>query len=635
VSDVRRITITLLVASSLLAVAPYQAKGDPAVFEPGADPAVGVNLISWANFGAGGVEVWEDAVQSIYDAGLRAVSISPLRFVKPSTGEIRLSDGSNTGPDLVHVEAAVARASALGMSITVNPFIEPDGFSKWRAELDFSGAAKTEFWSDYLAYMVEVAEMADAHGAARMNVGTELNALVENPAHNADWLAVIAAVDAAFSGQIGYAANWDDYDHPNLTATIWEHPSVGYMGVDTYAPLATAAEASGVGNPSVASLEASWTSVLDNPAGGFAHGIVAFAAARKGGTGMPFVMTEHGSIPYDESTVAPYAWGGGPPDPYEQRNDYEALMRALDGRAADPIALGRVEEVHLWQWAMPGTEGSFFLLDPGGDLLTHGAKAAQYVAGFVTGDVPDPGAPLDAAEQACVVALNTSLKGVVAAQSKNALVCVRDAARARLGAMSANDCVTADRQNLVVKATQKATAAGAASCASVSPAFGATSAAVVAQAGIDGSTALLHDALGADLDASIIAQADEREAARCQQSVTAAVGKCLEERVKEFNRCKRAALNAGAGTPADLRACTTSDPSGRVARRCNQQAPRADRIRSDITRRCVAEGLDLAAVFPVCATGDAEALHACLASAVSLRACELLNAADALGASCS
>ena len=74
---------------------------------------------------------------------------------------------------------------------------------------------------------------------------------------------MIAAVDAAFSGQIGYAANWDDYDDANLTATIWEHPSVSYMGVDTYVPLASSAQAAGVGNPSVALLETSWASVLD------------------------------------------------------------------------------------------------------------------------------------------------------------------------------------------------------------------------------------------------------------------------------------------------------------------------------------------------------------------------------------
>ena len=121
----------------------------------------------------------------------------------------------------------------------------------------------------------------------------------------------------------------------------------------------------------------------------------------------------------------------------------------------------------------------------------------------------------------------------------------------------------------------------------MAPEFAATSAPVVGQAGIDGALALLHDVLGVDLDASIVAQADDRETARCQQALAGAVGKCVEERVKEFNRCKRTALKAGAGNSDDLRSCMTSDPSGRVARRCDRQAPSSDRIRADIGRRCV------------------------------------------------
>jgi hypothetical protein len=123
-------------ATFALALIATQVAADPAAYEPGLDPGIGVNLIAWSNFGASGEQIWEDAVQDIYDSGLRAVSISPLRFVDPNSGAIRLDGGSTVAPDLVHVEAGVARAAALGMVITINPFIEPDGFSRWRAKLD-------------------------------------------------------------------------------------------------------------------------------------------------------------------------------------------------------------------------------------------------------------------------------------------------------------------------------------------------------------------------------------------------------------------------------------------------------------------------------------------------------------------
>jgi len=65
------------------------ATADPAVYEIGEDPAVGFNLISWWNFGGSGVSTWQNAVQSVYDAGFRSVSISPVRYVTAGHGSDR------------------------------------------------------------------------------------------------------------------------------------------------------------------------------------------------------------------------------------------------------------------------------------------------------------------------------------------------------------------------------------------------------------------------------------------------------------------------------------------------------------------------------------------------------------------
>src|SRR6476620_3454599 len=86
--------VILLVAS--------RAAANPAAYEGGSDPAVGFNLISWFNFGASGASTWQNAVQSVYDAGFRDVSIDPVRFVNISTGQILAT--SPKGPDLSHIE---------------------------------------------------------------------------------------------------------------------------------------------------------------------------------------------------------------------------------------------------------------------------------------------------------------------------------------------------------------------------------------------------------------------------------------------------------------------------------------------------------------------------------------------------
>ncbi|ETX07943.1 MAG: hypothetical protein ETSY2_08275 [Candidatus Entotheonella gemina] len=357
---------------------------NPAIYEPPRDPTIGFNLISWANF-PDGAQVWTNAVQDVYDHGFRSVSISPVRFVNLTTGAIRLSDGTNTGPDPSHIAAAIAHARSLGMLVTVNPFVEPDGFAIWRGAMNFDGLARTQFWQDYTDYLLEMAGIAQANGAHRMTIGTELRAIVRDSRHNADWSNVIDVVNAVFSGQLGYASNWDNYQNDNLISTIWENANIDFMGVDAYFPLVTESQADGIGNPSIALLEESWKGIFDDPASGFLHGVLRFAAARKNGAGMPCVLTEHGTIPYDKTTVQPFSTtpAMNVPDPEEQAHDYKALIRAADHLQERPVSEGRLEEIHIWHWGMPGAEGSLWFLDPEGDAIVTGAMAAQCLVDVV------------------------------------------------------------------------------------------------------------------------------------------------------------------------------------------------------------------------------------------------------------
>ena len=61
---------------------------NPAVYEIGDDPGVGFNLISW--WSGTTAANWQSVVQSMYDAGFREVSISPVRFTNIHTGDIVL-----------------------------------------------------------------------------------------------------------------------------------------------------------------------------------------------------------------------------------------------------------------------------------------------------------------------------------------------------------------------------------------------------------------------------------------------------------------------------------------------------------------------------------------------------------------
>lgn len=364
---------------------------DPAIYEPGIDPGVGFNLVSWANFGGSGASVWENAVQSAHDAGFDEVSLSPIRFYSPGSGSIATT--SSSGPELSHIAAGITRAKSLGMRVTVNPFVEPVGFSNWRGFYNPTpGSAESNtFWSDYEEYLVDVAQIAESNGADSMTVGTELRAITRNSGNNTRWNSVISAVDSEFNGTLGYAANWDNYNHPNVSTAIWQNPAIDFLGIDSYFQNLLSngqADASGAyPNPTfIAQVETAWNNRLDNE-------ILPYAAAQQSGAGLPVEFTEVGYLPYNRTTVSPQN-SGGLLDRDEQNMAFEGLMRALDGRRET----GEFLATHIWQWGMPGSNGSLWNMDPDGGNQPNNQQTAQWLSNFVRNTTP-----VDPPEDATVV----------------------------------------------------------------------------------------------------------------------------------------------------------------------------------------------------------------------------------------
>ncbi len=350
------------------------------------------------NFGANGESTWENAVQSIHDAGFNDVSISPVRFVQVNSNQNpgSIAQSSTRGPELSHIAAGVARAKALGMRVTLNPFVEPvDGtnyFSYWRGQYNPRTGTdeSSRFWNDYEDYLVEVAELGQTYGADAMNVGTELKAITQNSRNSANWTSAIAAVDNVFDGLLGYAANWDNFRNANLTNTIWNNPSIDYMGVDSYfrnlVSNATADASGDLPNESfIGEIETAWNSLLDN-------NILAFAAEQKSGDGMPVELTEVGYLPYNRTSVNPQN-SSGSIDQDEQTMTFMGLMRALDGR------LDELTAAHIWQWGMPGSNGSLWNMNTTNANQPNNVQTTQWLSDFISnpsefvdGDFNDDGA---------------------------------------------------------------------------------------------------------------------------------------------------------------------------------------------------------------------------------------------------
>ena len=195
---------------------------------------------------------------------------------------------------------------------------------------------------------------------------------------------MINAVDAQFSGSLGYAANWDNYNYSNVVSTIWEHSAIDFMGIDSYfTNLLTIEQAANSGTyPNTAfitQVEDAWTAKLENE-------ILLWSGARKSGNGMPVVFTEVGYLPKDYTSRNPQNSAGTALDKDEQNMAFEGLMRALDGRKAT----GDFLAAHVWQWDMLGSGGSEWNMNPNGGSELNNQQTAQWLSSFVNGTNPDP-----------------------------------------------------------------------------------------------------------------------------------------------------------------------------------------------------------------------------------------------------
>lgn len=169
------------------------------------------------------------------------------------------------------------------------------------------------------------------------------------------------------------------------------------------------------------------------------------------------------------------------------------------------------------------------------------------------------------------------------------------------------------------------------------PAFGTAQVDELRAAAEERDLDMGHGILGPDLDLGLIPESTDRDASRCQQLVFRKTQNCEAQMLKEFRRCSTLGFKGKEGpvgatlpfdAPADQALCLDHDPNGRLAKKCDTPGSRPDAIRKAIAKRCVDDGVDLAAAFPGCGTGDGEALHACVLASARCATCTVLDASS-------
>ena len=172
--------------------------------------------------------------------GVNSVAIHPYARIE-NDGHVRYRHAA----DQRHITVPLDWARERGLSVMLIPHIAYWGSKfSWRGEIDFATAEEWDrFFADYEPWILEMARLAEAHGAAVFCIGLEFSHAQK---FEDRWRKIIAAVRAVYRGKITYGANWNDY----AEVKFWD--AVDYIGVLAYFPLTKAA------NPAAKELNAAW-----------------------------------------------------------------------------------------------------------------------------------------------------------------------------------------------------------------------------------------------------------------------------------------------------------------------------------------------------------------------------------------
>jgi hypothetical protein len=246
----------------------------------------------------------------------------------------------------------------------------------------------------------------------------------------------------------------------------------------------------------------------------------------------------------------------------------------------------------------------------------------------------EPAAAPKEDQKRCINELNRRGAKVAKAQGKEILGCIQDAAKGKLVDRTIEECLTSDRMAKVAKAKQKTIDGETARC-DVTPDLFATDAVTQNATMMQKELALIHNLFGSDLDETIIKRADDPERAKCQLAVAKAAKKCMDAKLKEFNKCKKNGLKGKEAPPGadlpfdnrhDLAFCMGHDPKGRIAKACELKLERK------VSGKCA--GLDAVVAVPGCHTADLGELAVCLDRIAECQLCLALNTVDNLVRAC-
>ena len=214
----------------------------PAVAEENAPPRVikGVTVSCQTSGWEWATPEMARTLDELKSLGVNSVAIHPYAQIQ-NDGHVRFRASDN----FRHISIPLDWARERGLSVMLIPHIAYWGTKfLWRGEINFQTTEEWDrFFGDYETWIVQMARVAEAHGAGIFCVGLEFTYAQK---FDARWRKIIAAVRQVYHGKLTYGGNWDSFQE----VTFWD--ALDYIGVLAYFPLTKSV------NPSQTEIAAAW-----------------------------------------------------------------------------------------------------------------------------------------------------------------------------------------------------------------------------------------------------------------------------------------------------------------------------------------------------------------------------------------
>jgi len=259
------------------------------------------------------------SLERLNSIGVEYVAISITHYQDSyNSTKIKNTHKTPSKSSLTHV---IKRAHNLGLKVMLKPHI--DLINKfegtyWRADIGFYNSKDWNKWfTNYQELILGYAKIAEKLNVEIFCIGTELSFTTQK---DELWRNIISEVRKVYTGQIVYAANWDNFKN----IKFWKE--LDFVGIDAYFPLSYTL------NPSLEDLKKGWEKWI--------YEIETWQA----NINRPVIFTEIGYASSPHAPVEPWKSGmSGNADPSIQAKCYQAFFSTIWKK---PWLAG----VYWWRW---------------------------------------------------------------------------------------------------------------------------------------------------------------------------------------------------------------------------------------------------------------------------------------------